>query len=146
MARRQTLTSLKRTVNKWLSVAIRYERADKKTGLCTCITCGVKRPPNKMQAGHFLDGSTNASRFSEIQIHPQCYACNVLMNGNKVLYFLQMERKYGREVVDQIISHDKRTVRFCEDRLRASVVVTKRRAQEAVAKYRAGLESRNAEP
>lgn len=74
-----------------------------------CVTC-----PNgsAQQAGHFIDGRHNAVLFSEEGVHGQCYHCNVGLKGNKLEYWLFMERTYGRKVIDQLMRESKVTVQY----------------------------------
>ncbi len=77
------------------SLYIRLRAADD-DGYVECVTCGTKRHYKKMQAGHFIDGRKNAVLFDERIVYPQCYRCNVALNGNKVAYTLFMLKKHTR--------------------------------------------------
>ena len=82
---------------------IRLRDADK-DGYVSCVTCG-KRSHWKgegMQAGHFISGRTLSLLFDPRNCHNQCYGCNVGQNGSYVEYFLYMEKRYGREVIDEL--------------------------------------------
>lgn len=74
----------------------------------SCVTCGGE----SQQAGHFIDGRHNAVLFSEQGVHGQCYHCNVGLKGNKLEYWLFMERTYGREVIDQLMAESKMTIQY----------------------------------
>lgn len=70
-------------------------------GNCTCVTCGVTKPWEKMQAGHYVDGRNNTVLFMEEIIHPQCFSCNMGKKGNKIKYTAFMMRKgYTMEELD----------------------------------------------
>lgn len=73
-----------------------------------CCTCGGP----VQQAGHFIDGRHNAVLFSERGVHGQCYHCNVGLKGNKLEYWLFIERTYGREVIEQLMRESKVTVQY----------------------------------
>lgn len=73
-----------------------------------CVTCGG---PNQ-HAGHFIDGRHNAVLFSEMGVHSQCYHCNVGLKGNKVEYWLFMEKKYGRPTINKLLKESKQTVQY----------------------------------
>ena len=82
---------------------IRRRDADKE-GIIQCVTC-KKRAHWKgegMQAGHFIAGRTLSLLFDDRNCHSQCYGCNVGRNGSYVEYFLYMEERYGREVIDEL--------------------------------------------
>ena len=74
-----------------------------------CVTCPMGKSE---QAGHFIDGRHNAVLFSERGVHGQCYHCNVGLKGNKLEYWLFMERTYGRKVIDQLIRESKQTIQY----------------------------------
>jgi hypothetical protein len=73
-----------------------------------CCTCGGA----VQQAGHFIDGRHNAVLFSERGVHGQCYHCNVGLKGNKLQYWLFMEKTYGRAVIDELMAESRQTVQF----------------------------------
>jgi hypothetical protein len=50
--------------------------------------------------------------FSERGVHGQCYHCNVGLKGNKLEYWLFMERTYGRKVIDQLMTESKIMVQY----------------------------------
>ena len=94
---------LKEKAWKLFSEWIRRRDADK-DGYVTCVTCG-KRAHWKgegMQAGHFIAGRTLSLLFDYRNCHAQCYADNVGRNGSYVEYFVYMEERYGREVIDEL--------------------------------------------
>lgn len=74
-----------------------------------CVTCPTGKA---QQAGHFIDGRHNAVLFSEEGVHGQCYHCNIGLKGNKLEYFLFMERTYGREVIDRLMQESKHTIQY----------------------------------
>lgn len=76
-----------------------------------CVTCTTGEA---QQAGHFIDGRHNAVLFQERGVHGQCYHCNVGLKGNKIQYWLFMERTYGREVIDELITESQQTVQYKE--------------------------------
>jgi hypothetical protein len=55
-----------------------------------------------MQAGHFVPGRTLSLLFHPFNCHVQCYGCNVGRNGAHVEYFIYMENRYGREMIDDL--------------------------------------------
>jgi len=67
-----------------------------------CYTCPKKDEPKFMQNGHFVPRQYLAVRYSEINCHCQCYACNMLYNGQPSVYALNLQRDYGNAVVGQL--------------------------------------------
>jgi ferredoxin len=62
-----------------------------------------------IQAGHFIAGRRNAILFEETCVHGQCYTCNVTLKGMGVEYFLFMEKRYGRDEIDRLVTLSKQT-------------------------------------
>lgn len=80
-----------------------------------CFTCDRKYPLTKLQAGHFIPGRHNANLYDEKGCHAQCYGCNCGQKGMPVEYFMRMEKKYGREVIDQLYDQDKADRKFSKE-------------------------------
>jgi hypothetical protein len=71
-----------------------------------CCTCGEVYPAfgkGCVQAGHFIGGRNNSILFDERCVHGQCYVCNVHKKGASDEYWLFMEKKYGRGVIDELM-------------------------------------------
>lgn len=60
-----------------------------------CYTCPNKNEEKKMQNGHFVPRQYLATRYDEVNNHCQCYACNVLYNGQPSAYAARLEKDYG---------------------------------------------------
>jgi len=99
---------------KAFSAYIRQKYADF-SGFVACVTCGIKKNWKEMQAGHFIDGRMNAILFEEDCVHPQCYSCNCMKHGNKVLYYKFMIKKYGQDLIDKLIHLSKQTKLMTEE-------------------------------
>ena len=102
-----------------------------------CFTCENIYPFEQLQAGHFLDGRMNGILFDEQCVHAQCYACNVMKHGNKVLYTLKMQEVYGQEVVDRLLAKRYGVVKFTTPALKSYAENYKQRtkALEQEARY-----------
>ena len=119
MAKRKQSPKQRAKKKAWtlLSQAIRLEAADV-DGYCQCCTCGKRLPWNRnMHACHFIDGRYLSVLFDERGIHPGCYACNVLLNGNKDAYWVFMEENYGRSVIDELRALKNKTVTYTLEEL-----------------------------
>lgn len=101
--KQKTTGKLKKQAWDLLSKCIRLEAADS-YGIAECVSCGDRYHYKNLQAGHFIDGRHGAVLFDERGIHPQCARCNIFLKGNKVPYTLFMLDKYGKEVVDELLS------------------------------------------
>jgi len=86
-----------------------------RTDYAKCCTCDTVQHWRSLQAGHFIDGRKNSTLFDERACHAQCCKCNMFNSGNKVQYFLFMEQKYGREVIDQLLRQNNETRKYTVD-------------------------------
>lgn len=69
----------------------------RETGQCVCITCGTVKAWDSgikgMHTGHFLASRVNSILFEEMNVAPQCSACNFYRSGEQQLF-----RKWMLEV------------------------------------------------
>ena len=79
----------------WFSRFIRQR--DKK-----CYTCNTASP--KLQCGHFVPRQYLTTRYDEINNHAQCYACNMLFNGQPSQYAINLKKDYGEDIVEKLNS------------------------------------------
>lgn len=68
-----------------------------------CCSCGKLLPINKLQAGHFMPGRSDAVLLDEVQVNSQCYYCNCERQGNWPGYYLFMVGRYGQEAVNAMV-------------------------------------------
>lgn len=66
-----------------------------------CISCG--KPPKKKNAGHYRSrGSCPELRFNELNCHLQCEYCNTHLSANLSNYRINLIRKIGLVLVEQL--------------------------------------------
>ena len=66
-----------------------------------CISCGIRT--GQMTAGHFFTvGSSPELRYHEDNIHKQCGQCNFHKSGNVAVYRVNLEKKIGRDRVENL--------------------------------------------
>ncbi len=106
MARKQSIKHLKKLVWKEFSLYIRKRDSDWR-GIATCITCGVQKPYQQMQAGHFIPGRHNSILYDERGVHAQCVYCNQHLHGNILNYLDKMKERYGDEVIQELREKDR---------------------------------------
>ncbi len=58
--------------------------------------------PNRSQCGHFIPRQYLALRFSEVNCHCQCYACNMIYNGQPSVYALKLQKLYGKKIIEEL--------------------------------------------
>lgn len=83
-----------------------------------CITCGVKKDPKQMQAGHYVPRQYNNTRFDECNVHCQCFACNCMMAGNLDEYALALKEKYHEHVLEELHAKKHTMKRWKPDELK----------------------------
>jgi len=67
-----------------------------------CYTCTKKDEPKYMQNGHFVPRQYLSVRYDEINCHCQCYACNMLYNGQPSRYAQRLRHDYGDDTIDKL--------------------------------------------
>lgn len=94
-------TNYKAKLDKVFSEYIRLKNANS-IGFCRCVTCGKYMHWTKIQNGHYMSRRYMATRYSEMNCHPQCVACNVMQHGNIPQYRMWLVKEYGEEKVKQL--------------------------------------------
>ena len=98
----RTLKSLKAEADKVFSVYIRQRGMDE-GGTNTCCSCGALKHWKELQCGHFVSRVYLSTRWSPMNCHPQCSACNVLRRGNAIGYARFLLGKYGPGIFADLI-------------------------------------------
>ena len=104
----KTLSKYKKEFDAIFSKFIRIRDKD------TCYTCGLVMEHNKSQNGHFVPRQYLATRWDERNCNCQCYACNILYNGQPSAYALQLEKQYGKGIVQELESMRKTITKLKE--------------------------------
>lgn len=114
-AKRKKLLSLSK-LNKHCDYLIwLYIRSKHKWDFC--ISCGKSWEPN-FQAGHFIPRTNYGLRWSLANVYLQCPYCNGMLEGNKYLFWKNLNKIYGLETAEKLIEVSKKKyVNSIEDRL-----------------------------
>ena len=91
---KMSLTRLHKKAWDLQSIAIRKEEDGQ------CFTCPKKDDPKNMQAGHWLHGDN--MDFIREDIHCQCPRCNTYLGGNRDIYAIKLEEKYGFGILQRL--------------------------------------------
>lgn len=86
----------KKELDTWFSMYIRIRDNG------TCITCGSKTFWKYQQNGHYVSRQVLSLRFDEKNCNCQCAGCNVFKHGNMDEYALQLQRKYGKDILERL--------------------------------------------
>lgn len=100
----RTVTSKKKELDAIFSRYIRLRDGGK------CYTCPKVGEIKAMQNGHFIPRQYLATRYDEVNNHCQCYACNMLYNGQPGAYATRLERDYGKGTVEMLEEKRKLTM------------------------------------
>lgn len=68
-----------------------------------CFTCGKKLSWKEMDAGHYIPASVCGLYlyFDERNVNCQCTACNRFRHGNLTQYALKLQKKYGKDILEE---------------------------------------------
>ena len=86
-----TISKVKKELDRVFSIYIRTLYSV--NGDVKCYTCTKIAPIKEMQNGHFVPRQYLATRFDERNCRPQCYACNMLYNGQPSTYAKKLEEE-----------------------------------------------------
>ena len=106
----RSISKIKKKADSVFSTYIRNKYAV--NGYVMCVTCGILKPPKKMQAGHYIPRNILSTRYYEKNVHPQCYGCNVCKNGAKDNYALYLISQYGDGILEELAIRKNMTVKF----------------------------------
>lgn len=71
-------------------------------GITKCISCGKLLPFDKMQGGHYCSRKHMSTRWSELNVHSECFSCNCMDGDHLIQYRKNLIRKIGEKKVEWI--------------------------------------------
>lgn len=83
------------TAWRWFSKFIRLRDCDG-SEYGHCFTCGKLKHWKDLHAGHFQSSGYPSTKFDEKNVHIQCVKCNTYLEGQKDLYAINLDKKYGK--------------------------------------------------
>src|SRR4026208_612319 len=114
--RKQSPTTLRKKLDDVFSAFIRSR--DTKDGKGWCITCGVY---TELEAGHFIPRQHAATRWLENNVHGQCPRCNRWLHGDQASYYEALVKKYGQDVVSELMRLKKTTRKFSTSEMKEMI-------------------------
>ena len=99
---KQTITKLKKKLDKWFSIFIRLRNADD-NGNNVCCTCGVVQNWKKLQCGHFVSRKHMATRFLELNCFAQCVSCNIFKYGEQWKFGHFLDNNFGEGTAEKLV-------------------------------------------
>lgn len=97
-----------RKLDAVLSRYVRWSNADH-TGHAACFTCGVVKPWEELQCGHFQCRSKRKTRWlykpeeGLVNVCPQCARCNMTNGGQQYIFGKRLDEVYGEGTADRVI-------------------------------------------
>ena len=111
MAKKTKLSTLEKKLDKIFSQYIRLEQADDK-GMCICVSCGVMKHWQDIDAGHFYSRRHRSVRWDEMNVHPECKWDNRFNVDHLHGYFAFMLNRYGEEKMQELTDRKNGTVKY----------------------------------
>lgn len=103
----------KMTIGRWKKkLWVVFAKFIKERDGYVCFTCGRPVEGKNAHAGHFIPKSVCGLGlyFSELNVHAQCFHCNINLGGNGAEYYVRMVEKYGQEVVDDLMEQKRNKI------------------------------------
>lgn len=111
-----SVSSLRKKADAVFSRFVRWS-AMERDGKVRCVTCSARKPPEEMQAGHFVSRKHNATRFDTRNVGPQCPACNLFRGGEQYRFGQYIATTFGAGVPDELFSLARNTKQFTAEEL-----------------------------
>lgn len=89
-------------LDKVFSEFIRLKESDS-NGYGRCISCGKMVHWSDADCGHYVNRKHLSLRWSEVNCHLQCRACNRFDEGNLPSYGLALQRMYGSDIISKLL-------------------------------------------
>lgn len=83
------------------SELVRRQASDSR-GFAYCFTCGVRKPWQELDCGHYRSRRYIQTRFDLDNLRPQCKSCNRYQHGNLSAYREKLVRELGELKVQEI--------------------------------------------
>lgn len=112
------------------------------TWKCQCVTCWIRLPWEEMQEWHYRTRGHYPTRYNDDNTHPQCYRCNVVLNGNYRNYHIYMVNMYWEKEEERLRTNNE-TSNYNQERYEQHILeryqfITDKK--EMIKKYKKSLE------
>ena len=92
-------------------IRLRDSRMD---GRCQCISCGKIVPFDKIQAGHYRSRKNFSTRWSELNVHGECFVCNCMEGDHLINYRKNLIKKIGESKVNWLDAYCNETYKWSD--------------------------------
>ena len=96
---------------------IRQKAVYNNEGLAKCYTCDKVKHWKSMDCGHYVSRRILSTRYFEKNTKIQCKKCNVFQEGNKPRYALELQKEYGKEILEELDSLSRILVKYDKNKL-----------------------------
>jgi len=98
---------------------------DSKNGYVKCFTCGKLCQIKNIDCGHYISRRYKSIRYSEKNSNPQCRYCNRYLFGAMDIYALNLQKKYGENILKELNKEKNRIKQFTIQELQDLTVLYK---------------------
>jgi len=109
-------STLIKSLDRIFSQYIRQRDSD--NGYGKCISCGKVVHWKKAHAGHYINRKHLSVRFNECNVNLQCVSCNTFDEGNPVGYAIGLIKKYGDNILNELMAAKSRKVKWTQTELK----------------------------
>lgn len=92
-------------------IRLRDSRPD---GRCQCISCSRIVPFEKIQAGHYRSRKNFSTRWSELNVHGECFSCNCMEGDHLINYRKNLIKKIGESKVNWLDAYCNETYKWSD--------------------------------
>jgi hypothetical protein len=131
MAKRSKRKKLENKLQKAVNLYCRLRDCAGQCGT-KCISYGRWYSFTDLDAGHFIPTTSSATRYDVRNISAQCRKCNRFLQGNGRPYYAAMIQKWGREIVDELMSKEYQVKKWTETELEALLVEIRIRTETLI--------------
>ena len=124
--------SMKSLITKADNIFSRFKRLEAlmPAGYIRCFTCGGFISFREADNGHYINREHMGTRYYEPNCEPQCHHCNRYSEGVKASFAINLQRKYGPDILEKL-ERVKEEGRFMTaTRLEEIIVTYKARVKE----------------
>ncbi len=99
--KRKTLGKIKEDLQKVFNKYIRLR--DSGGGFFTCISCGMTKSTDEMNAGHYYAvKGYDGIRYDEENVHGECARCNCWDESHLIGYGVRLSQKIGEDRLQEL--------------------------------------------
>ena len=130
--RRPKFLSIKGLINRLDNVYSKYKKLSNlsKEGYIRCFTCRGFFSYRQIDCGHFVSRIYMNTRYMEENTQPQCQKCNRFLEGRKDVYALNLQKKYGADILQKLNDKKNEIRQFTITELQEMIASYKQKLKE----------------